>query len=274
MISDADFEAVLKAFGLLWSGYRKVRKGAKRRLASLMAEQGIPTIPDLLECCRESPALKEEALRALAVPISRFFRDRRLWIVLETHVIPGIARWSGNQVRVWSAGCARGEETYTIKILYEELASRCSGFPSLALWATDFHSRFLEAASHGVFHRSSLKEVPIERRTAWFSPLHGDLYAVSQRLKEGILWMSHDLTRDEPPASGFHLIFLRHNLLTYYARSVQEKAFSPIVESLLEGGFLILGCREKPPPGMWPLMRCAADPHIYRKVPFFSRFRP
>ncbi len=271
-MNDTDFFKVLKAFGLLWSGYRKVRKGAKRRLTALMAAQGLSTVTDLLDRCSRDGILREEVRRALAVPISRFFRDQRLWLVLETQVLPGVCAWSGASVRVWCAGCARGEEVYSLKILWHEWAPQALRFPGLELWATDFHEGMLEAAKRGVYQRSSLKEVSAQRRAAWFRPLHGDLFAVAEELKQGIHWQCHDLVTESPPSRDFHLVFLRNNLLTYYERAVQHQALTAVVDSLAQGGFLIVGSREKPPLGSWSLLPCAADTHLFRKVSFLNDF--
>ncbi|MEJ5347574.1 MAG: CheR family methyltransferase [Desulfosoma sp.] len=271
-MNDADFLNVLKAFGLLWSGYRKVRKGAKRRLTALMTARGLFTVTDLLDRCSEDGRLREEVRRALAVPISRFFRDQRLWLVLETQVLPGVCTWSGETLRVWCAGCARGEEVYSLKILWHEWAHHAALVPRLELWATDFHEGMLEPAKHGVYHRSSLKEVSAQRQAAWFRPLQGDLFAVADELKQDIHWQCHDLVTENPPAHDFDLVFLRNNLLTYYEGAVQHKAFEVIVASLAEGGFLVVGSREKPPLGSWPLLPCAADTHLFRRVPFLNDF--
>ncbi|WP_448383714.1 CheR family methyltransferase [Desulfosoma sp.] len=272
-MDDGDFRTVLEFFGLAWHGYRKVRKVAKKRLSRLMASCEAASVRAFLERCRQSEAIREEALRALAVPISRFFRDRRLWIVLETEIVPGLIRWSGDPLRVWSAGCARGEEAYSFKILWHEVAARAERVPSLELWATDFHVGFLEAAAEGVYHRSSLREVSSDRLSAFFAPAGEDRYAVSGFLKEGIRWRRSDLRRDPPLPSPVHLVFLRNNLLTYYEPPEQARALRRVVKSLAEGGFLVLGSRERPPPGPWPLVRCAAHPHLFRKVTLWDSCR-
>lgn len=265
-MDDGDFRSVLDAFGLSWRGYRKVRKGAKRRLARMMASCEAASVAVLVERCRLDETLREEALRALVVPISRFFRDRRLWVVLETELLPGLIRWCGDPLRVWSAGCARGEEVYSLKILWHELAAHGACLPSLELWATDLHPGFLEAASQGIYSGSSLRDMDSIRRSAFFVPVAADCYRVSPELKRGIFWRVSDLIHDAPPASGFHLVFLRNNLLTYYGLREQESALMRVVASLVEGGFLILGNRERPPPGQWPLIRCSVHPHLFRKV--------
>lgn len=237
-----------------------------------MASCDAASVEVLLERCRRDETLRKQALRALAVPISRFFRDRRLWAVLETELLPGLIRWCGDLLRVWSAGCARGEEVYSLKILWHKLAAQGERLPSLELWATDFHTQFLEAAQQGLYHASSLREVDEAVRSAFL--VHGatDRYEISSWLKQGILWRLSDLMRDPPPSSSFHLVFLRNNLLTYYGPREQETALRRVVASLVEGGFLILGAREKPPLGKWPLVRCWAHPHIFQKVPFRSDF--
>ena len=149
------------------------------------------------------------------------------------------------KVNVWSAGCACGEEVYSFRILWDTVQRHFEWMPELELWATDLNPLYLEKAREGIYPLSSLKEVRPDCRALYFTPRSGSRFMVSDFLKEGVLWRVHNLLRDLPPQIGFQLIFLRNNLLTYYKDEIKEQALGRIVESLVPGGFLIIGSHEK-----------------------------
>jgi chemotaxis methyl-accepting protein methylase len=264
-VTDEELKAVLDHFHLSWAGYRKVRKGVKKRLVRTMARWGCAGVQDWLDLCRADPEARRQCLLALAVHISRFFRDRRLWYSLQTAIVPGLCRWCGPVMRVWSAGCSRGEEIYSFKILWHELAKAGRRLPRLEAWATDVDPEVLGMARRAVFQRSSLKEVGRELLDVYFEPIREGGYRVRESVREGIHWSCSDLLQDSPPASEFHLIFLRNNLLTYYSGGQVDEAFSRIWDSLAVGGFLVTGSREKMPPGPWKAVQSFQDPHLFRK---------
>jgi chemotaxis protein methyltransferase CheR len=150
-------------------------------------------------------------------------------------------------VKVWSAGCACGEEVYSFKILWDVLQRRSKRLPELELWATDMNPEVLERARAGIYPFSSLKELPAEVQSNHFLPVNGNCFAISDSLKEGIQWKLHNLFSEEPPRRGFQIIFLRNNLLTYYKDELQKSALRKILKSLTPGGFLFIGAHEKIP---------------------------
>ncbi len=93
----------------------------------------------------------------------------------------------------------------------------------------------------------------------------GRLYKVSPLLKDGVVWKIQYLLLD-PPGTDFHLIFLRNNLLTYYQDDLKKHAFRKVIDSLVRGGFLIIGAHEKLPAGTWSLVRFSRHPHIFKRV--------
>ncbi len=123
---------------------------------------------------------------------------------------------------------------------------------------------YLERARSGIYQRSSLREVPEELRTLHFELQKGhSLYAVRPFLKQDIQWKNHNLLSD-PPETGFHLIFLRNNLLTYYKDSLKMPAFRKVSCSIVPGGFLIIGAHEKLPPETTNLSPFSGHSHIFR----------
>lgn len=122
-MNDRHFKKLLDAFQLSWPGYFKVRKGVKKRIPrhmQLLDCRHVDQYPRLLAADLE---VRNECRRLLTVSISRLFRDSGVWQVIAGDIIPELVAGGGPVVRVWSAGCARGEEIYSFKILWH--AARC-----------------------------------------------------------------------------------------------------------------------------------------------------
>lgn len=265
-MDDQQFSRLLDRFDLSRKGYRKVRKGVKKRIRRHMLELDRHSMDGYLDLLDADEKENRQALRLMSVSISRFFRDRLLWQALGQDLLPRLTREYGTKIRIWSAGCACGEEIYSLKILWHEFETGNLP-PSGPDWlATDINVVYLEKARKGLYPRSSLKEVPGDMVTRYFhSPDRGRHYAVSSELKQGIAWQEHDLL-SEPPDSDFHMVFLRNNLLTYYGDASKIPALRKIVGSLLHGGFLIIGSHEKIPREVEGLVASEAHPCIFQRL--------
>jgi chemotaxis protein methyltransferase CheR len=220
-----------------------------------------------VERLQGSPELWRETERLLSVSISRFFRDRGLWEVLERQVLPEMANRHPTGIKAWSAGCASGEEVYTLQILWHELRRSRQQAPVMQLWATDINPQVLTRAWAGIYPASSLKEVPARFLEKYFIPLGKErAFAISDRLRQAILWRRHDLAADNPPCSGFHLVLLRNNLLTYYDPTRQISALRKVVTSLAREGLLIIGARESLPCAVSELENSPWHESIFEKI--------
>ncbi len=267
-MDDQQFRQLLDFFGLSWKGYRKVRKGVKKRLSRFWGQIGIGALGEFLQALDENKELRKQAEILMAVSISRFFRDRQLWQSLKKDVIPLVIAKHIEKVKVWSAGCACGEEVYSFKILWEEWGKSKERLPELELWATDLNPEVLDKAREGVYPLSSLKELPPEIRSKYFRSVQETRLAISDSLKEGIFWKIHNILIDDPPQADFQIIFLRNNLLTYYKDKFRKPAFRKVIDSLSAEGFLIIGSHEKLL-GDYPELRpFPYHPNIFQKPPF------
>lgn len=270
MMDDDQFRQILQAFDLSWDGYRKVRKGVKKRLARHMADLGARTISEYLEALDGDPELRNQVQSLLTVTISRFFRDRKLWQDLATGVLPQLVLQAKTCVRVWSAGCACGEEPYSFAIVWDQFARTLECPPKLELIATEREPRALEKAREGVYSRSSLKEVDAQILTQYF---HRDAqsFMVRDFLKKRVTWELQDLIEREPPPGEFQLIFLRNNLLTYCSQNSAHAALERILNSLSSDGFLIIGAHEKIPIELHQIAPSGLNSLIFRKLPEKTR---
>lgn len=262
MLNDDEFRRVLEHLDRPWAGFRKVRKGVKKRLRRHMQALGCISVETYLYLLDHQPEVRTACERHLIVTISRFFRDHRLWACLRDRLLPQLIDSLHGPLRAWSAGCANGEEPNSLAILWEEAATD----RLLMAIATDAGSQCLVRAQAAIYDRSSLKQVPEDLRLKYFEQTPaGRRFALKPLLKSKIRWQQRDLF-DDPPPGRFHVIFLRNNLLTYYRGSAQIRAFEQIARTLVQGGYLIVGSHEHPPPTGLDLCRDDTCPWIYQRI--------
>ena len=162
-------------------------------------------------------------------------------------------------------GCACGEEVYSLKIIWEQIGQTEPDLPELVITASDLNPQVLERARNGKYPRSSLRDIPEDRVAACFDVKRGGRqFKIKDLLKSGIEWREQDFFID-PPGSGFHLIFVRNNLLTYYNDNRARPAFTKMVKSLEMGGYLIIGSHEKLPFGISNLQPILSIPFVFEK---------
>lgn len=246
-LDDQQFKAILGFFGLSFQGYRKVRKGVKKRLVRHMQGLECKMVLDYLERIRNNPTVMHECRLALTVSISRFFRDKMVWDIIRKKVLSDLAEKNPKTIHIWSAGCARGEEVYSMKMIWEKAKTNGLNLCGLRLLASDINPEYLKTARKGVYGRTSLKEVcESERKTFFHIRKNGKQFIVKPFLRNDISWRIMDLCT-ELPRQSFDLIFLRNNVLTYLDENSKEIVFQNIIKKLKPGGFLIKGAHETIP---------------------------
>jgi chemotaxis protein methyltransferase CheR len=201
----------------------------------------------------------------MTVSISRFFRDRKLWEILQEEILPQLVASHRGKIKVWSAGCACGEEVYSLKIIGEVLTASIKGMPVLEITGTDINPIYLERAKAGIYPASSLKELPKGLRSVYLclQPAKKS-YFVKPSLKKGIIWKLHHVLAD-PPGSSFELIFLRNNVLTYYQDALKRYSLRKVINCLALDGFLIIGSHEKLPFESLDLVPLISLPYVFKK---------
>ena len=264
-MDDNQFRQLLEYFNFSWSGYRKVRKGVKKRISRHMQELKCPNTEAYLNLLNSSEAVRKECERRMTVSISRFFRDCKLWLDLEEKILPAMVARNQKVIQVWSAGCARGEEVYSFKIIWDRLQEKYAHQVRLAITATDVNPDSIEKAREGIYTKSSLKEVPREIQERYFGmSKNGNRFDLKAFVKEGIDWKVQDIFED-PPGVAFDIIFLRNNLLTYYQDHLKTKGLWIVVGVLASDGWLIVGSHEKRSPERFGLQSHELIPWAFRQ---------
>jgi chemotaxis protein methyltransferase CheR len=262
MLSDEAFGQLLTYYDRPWSGYRKVRKGVKKRIRRRMEEVGCPNVEAYLELITASPVEKRICERLLLVTISRFFRDRQLWHHLGESLLPHLIEAFNAPVCLWSAGCACGEEAYSLAILWAQLPAA----PRLELLATDMQPECLNRAKAGIYPRSSLKALSGDLRERHFRVRKGGRqFCIQPKSLPPIQWQVHNLFEPPPPGS-FHLILLRNNLLTYHRGARLATALERIAAVMVPDGYLIVGTHEHLPPLALNLRQDPHCPWVYKRI--------
>jgi len=201
------------------------------------------------------------------ITISRFFRDIHVFEMLRTRVLPDIAsraKREGRDARIWSAGCASGEEVYTLKLLWDlEIASTCPDV-AVSLTATDIDATMLARARRACFEATSLHELPRHLVAQAFDRA-GDLYCMKPLHREGINFLHQDL-RTHSPTYCFDLILCRYVAFTYFSLPLQKQVLGRIVDRLLPRGYLAIGTHEKLPNDDPRLSRLTDTSQLFQKA--------
>ena len=263
-MEDTQFREILNRFGFSWAGYRRVRKGVKKRLIRHMQRMRCRNIEEYIEAIEKDREKRLQFERLMAVSISRFFRDRVLWGIMGEKILPLLVSKASQAIKIWSAGCASGEEVYSIKIVWQGLRESYAYIPDLCILATDLSPTYLDRAKTAVYPCSSIKELPEGALSTYFKKCEGGKYALRSAMRDGIVWQVHHLLSD-PPGTAFDLILLRNNLLTYYGDEVKIPAITRVVNSLVPGGFFIIGSHERMPTNVVDLMPWRGSTVIFQK---------
>lgn len=264
-MNDQQFRQLLNRYEFSWAGYRKVRKGVKKRIHRYMKSIDCSNMADFLTELDINDDIRLECERLMTVSISRFFRDREFWQGFKENILPEFVDVDREKIKFWSAGCACGEEAYSFKIIWDLLGNSYPHVPDLEVLATDINPIYLDRARVGIYQPSSLKEVTKEIRSRYFKQKGGKkLFEVKASLKEGISWKNHHLLSD-PPGLDFDIVFLRNNVLTYYKDRLQNWAFSNVLASLAPNGILVLGSHETIPFETSDLIDVDPYPFVFKK---------
>lgn len=214
-----------------------------RRIERRLQVNLLTTLPAYRDFMRQSAAEPAALLKDLLISVTNFFRDREAFDALEREVIEPLsaARDANDAIRVWSAGCATGEEAYSLSMVLSEHAAARSSAPQIQVFATDIDDAALTVARNGFYPQSIVSDVTPTRLRQFLVKEHG-YYRVNKSIRDKVLFTKHDLLRDTP-FSKLDLICCR-NLLIYLNREIQAEILKMFHFALKPGGILFLGSSE------------------------------
>jgi two-component system CheB/CheR fusion protein len=233
-----------------------------RRIGRRMQVSQLETIGGYLRYLREQPGELSGLLRDLLISVTNFFRDPDAFAVLADQVVPRLfaGKHGRDQVRVWVAGCASGEEAYTLAMLLSDHAQHLDDPPQIVIFATDIDEDALAEGRAGRYPDTIAADVPRSDLDKYFAR-EGSLYRVRKELRELVLFSPHNVLRD-PPFSRLDLVSCR-NLLIYLNRAAQDRVLGTFHFALRDNGYLLLGSSESAEGGPGYFTAVDAKQRIY-----------
>jgi two-component system CheB/CheR fusion protein len=219
------------------------RSTVMRRILRRMQVSRRESLEEYFGYLRENAEEPQALLADLLISVTTFFRDAKAFEALSKHAIPDLFQRNtqGNTLRVWVAGCATGEEAYSIAILLLEEAALHDIRPEIQVFGSDLDSRALAIAREGRYPVAIEADLSEERLRRFFTR-DGEYYRVKRDLRDAVLFANHSVLRD-PPFSRVDLISCR-NLLIYLDRELQQQVLSTLHYGLNPDGYLFLGSSE------------------------------
>ena len=214
-----------------------------RRIERRMQVRQMHTLPTYRDLLLGDVGENQALLDDMLIGVTNFFRDRESFDSLERDIMPELFkdRVAGNEVRVWVAACASGEEAYSLAMLMADQAGLMENPPSFQVFASDIDDHAIDTARAGTYPSSIITDVAPARLRQYFKR-EDSRYRIRKALRDRILFASHNLLRD-PPFSRLDMISCR-NLLIYLNRDVQVRLLQTFHFALKPGGFLFLGSSE------------------------------
>ena len=241
---DEFLKEVAPCLGLQWRPFQ--RRGVKRKVERRIIELGCSRFDEYLLKVQKDPEEKSHLSKILTVTISRFFRDREVFHVLETSVLPAILKnREKGDLNVWSIGCASGEEPCSVSLLWKEKFEKDFPEVRLSILATDIDEKMLRRAEEGRYKRSSLRETSQEILENCFKKEDG-FFTLNPPVKKSVEFKRHDILREEL-FPGMDIIFCRNLAFTYFSKESQIEVLKKIASSLKERGYLVTGKDESLP---------------------------
>ncbi|HEY4186521.1 MAG TPA: chemotaxis protein CheB [Polyangia bacterium] len=237
---EAVYRMLQDEFGLDFTHYKPstVTRRIERRLALARSND----IDEYVQRLRGEREELDVLYRDLLIGVTRFFRDQEAFDILEERVLPELLQRQPReeQLRIWVAGCATGEEVYSLAIVLRELMLKL-GERSVQIFASDVHRGSIDRASRAIYDADAVINVSKERLARYFVRM-GDAYQVVPDLRQMVVFAQHNVIKDAP-FTRVDLVSCR-NLLIYLQPAVQQKVLSLFRFALRRGGVLFLGPSE------------------------------
>jgi len=233
-------EKITRDRGFRCASYKD--KCLRRRIAVRMRAKATTSPAEYATILDDDPREYDRLMKSLTVNVTKFFRNWDTYSVIDKKVIPALWERSDEELRVWSAGCASGEEPYSLGILMHRHASETrstSRLENVSILGTDIDGECLGEAERALYAESALGDTPASLRDGYF-PLTAGLHTMLPEVRRLVRFGGNDLLSFQPPIENVHLLLCR-NVIIYFEREAQDALFAQFHSLLAPGGFLVLG---------------------------------
>lgn len=218
-----------------------------RRLSTRMKTLGAPTYRKYSAMLDSAPGEYDKVVDAFTINVSEFFRDKEAFKVMKEKIFPAMIAEKNNTgrrgLRIWSAGCACGEEIHSISMILNDLLGNDYGKYTLRLYATDIDEACMQRARDGIYDPASLKNVDKKYLERFTHPAPYGKIAINDDIKRNITFRRFDLIDGGNFGNFFDLILCR-NVMIYFSDPQKSKLINAFFNSLNSGGYLVIGKTE------------------------------
>ena len=243
-VLEAFLEEVRDRFELDFNSYK--RPTVLRRLQRRILATDTENLNGYIQFTQDHPEEYQQLINAFLIKVTEFLRDGELYEFVQKEIVPALITYAsrhGNELRIWSAGCATGEEAYSLAIvLLEALGPTIERF-NIRIFATDADANAIEFARRGIYPASALARVPEELIAKYFTRDENN-FQVRKRVRALTVFGQHDLGQ-RAPFPHIDMIVCR-NVLIYFTSELQQRTLKLFAFSLRDGGYLVLGKAESP----------------------------
>jgi chemotaxis protein methyltransferase CheR len=234
-------DAMYHRYGYDFRDY--ARASVERRARQFFIKAGLNTISEMIPLLLHNESYFQTLIREFSITVTEMFRDPGVYQVIKEKVFPVLKTYP--YIKIWHAGCATGEEVYSLAILLQEAGL----YKRATIFATDFNDEALETAKQGIYHLENIKQCTINYQKGGGSESFSQYYqaqydsiVMEKSLRKNITFANHNLVTDQS-FGEMHLILCR-NVLIYFNKTLQNRALDLFDDSLTAGGFLCLGNKE------------------------------
>jgi chemotaxis protein methyltransferase CheR len=234
-------EAIYQKYGYDFRQYSEAH--IKRRIMARLVSSKLNSVSEMQVKLLHDELFAAQILQDLSITVTEMFRDPEFYVSLRKNVIPILKTYPF--VKIWHAGCATGEEVYSLAIILKEEGV----YERTTVYATDFNQHAINQAKEGIFSIEKIKKYTTNYQLAGGQKPFSDYYLanynmaiIDQSLKKNIVWANHNLVTDNVFAE-VHLVLCR-NVLIYFNSNLQNRVQKLFFESLINGGILCLGAKE------------------------------
>lgn len=211
----------------------------KRRIDALITKSKVSNYDEYLHLLKTDQSKLEEFVAYLTINVSEFYRNPDQWMILENEILPYLFERFGNRIKIWSAACSTGDEPYTLVMLLAKFIP----MNQINIVATDIDKQILEKAKMGLYDEKSVRGLPKEYISKYFTKIGSRSYQISEDVKKCVDFRQHNLLKD-PFIDGCNMIVCR-NVMIYFTEEAKKDIYNNFCRSLKKDGLLFVGSTEQ-----------------------------